>query len=284
MGVYRLHADIPCSVNILTHNSERTLERTLASVSRFVEIVIADGGSTDATLDIARRYDCKIIVQDPCHLDSEGRIVDFSAIRNQNAAASSQDWIFRIDSDDWATEELVEQISAVCGQDRAMRAYRVSAIYERGGQLIDCAAAYPMQFVRLFRTDNALHYGGVNENIRVVGDVGTLEGAFVIPVQPMTLVIRKWWRYLLLELRDLSTLESRDREIRVRQARSAIRWFATRWQSSRAECSGRRLPARHEAARVVYLMVRFACLWIACRFRSSGTRIRRLSALSRPSS
>lgn len=54
------------SVVIATRNSERTLELCLSSVRKqiypsFLEIVIADGGSADNTLNIARKYGAKII-------------------------------------------------------------------------------------------------------------------------------------------------------------------------------------------------------------------------------
>jgi|Deesub1362A_J573_1020465.scaffolds.fasta_scaffold01105_10 glycosyltransferase involved in cell wall biosynthesis len=55
------------SVVIPTYNSERTLEMCLESIvnqdypKEKIEIIIADGGSTDRTLEIARKYTDKII-------------------------------------------------------------------------------------------------------------------------------------------------------------------------------------------------------------------------------
>lgn len=51
---------------IPTFNSDKTLERTLASIrrqsypQREIEILIIDGGSTDQTIHMARRFNCKI--------------------------------------------------------------------------------------------------------------------------------------------------------------------------------------------------------------------------------
>jgi glycosyltransferase involved in cell wall biosynthesis len=47
---------IRCSVGILTYNSGKNLRRALESVKNFSNIIIADGGSTDDTLQIAAEY------------------------------------------------------------------------------------------------------------------------------------------------------------------------------------------------------------------------------------
>ena len=49
------------SVVIHTYNSEKFLERVLNSVSGFDEIVICDMYSTDKTLEIAKKYNTRII-------------------------------------------------------------------------------------------------------------------------------------------------------------------------------------------------------------------------------
>ena len=49
------------SATIITLNEEANIERCLNSLSGVVdEIIVVDSGSTDATLDICRRYGCHI--------------------------------------------------------------------------------------------------------------------------------------------------------------------------------------------------------------------------------
>lgn len=97
---------IPCTLGMLTYNSADTLAGALESVKEFGEILISDGGSTDATLEIARQYGCRIIEQsNPGH-----PIGHFALERNRMVEAASYDWFFYIDSDERATPELVEAI------------------------------------------------------------------------------------------------------------------------------------------------------------------------------
>src|SRR4030067_1558911 len=55
------------SIIIPTYNSQATLELTLQSVKKQtytqnkIEILVIDGGSTDATYKIAKKYKCRII-------------------------------------------------------------------------------------------------------------------------------------------------------------------------------------------------------------------------------
>jgi len=50
-------------VGILTLNNEDVIKNALDSVKKFNEIIICDGGSSDRTLEIARKYNCKILYQ-----------------------------------------------------------------------------------------------------------------------------------------------------------------------------------------------------------------------------
>src|SRR3990172_2104457 len=60
--------DLPSvSIIIPTLNAERFLEGCLPSITKQdypkekIEVIVADGGSTDKTLEIAKKYDCRII-------------------------------------------------------------------------------------------------------------------------------------------------------------------------------------------------------------------------------
>jgi glycosyltransferase involved in cell wall biosynthesis len=114
--------DIAASIGILTYNSEAHLERALRSVAAFKDIIIADGGSTDRTLEIAGRYGARIISQtNPGH-----PIDDFARERNLLLEAATESWFCYLDSDEIMSAELAEHIRRVSSDpDHPYDAYRV---------------------------------------------------------------------------------------------------------------------------------------------------------------
>lgn len=147
---------IPCSVGVLTCNNALTLERALESVKDFDDLIVLDGGSTDATLDIARRFNARVLEQDRTYTNAEGRITDFAAVRNQHLAAAKHKWFLYIDSDEFLSQEAAEEIRAIVARPRSDRdplIYDVPRKTVVDGICIDCATAYPSYQKRFFNLD-----------------------------------------------------------------------------------------------------------------------------------
>lgn len=89
------------SVAIITRNEELNLPDCLESVKWADEIVLVDSGSTDRTLEIAKRYTSNI-----SHHDFK----DFASQKNHVLSLCSGDWIFLIDADERVTEELHDEL------------------------------------------------------------------------------------------------------------------------------------------------------------------------------
>lgn len=95
----------PISVIILTYNEELNLPQAFESISGWAdEIIIVDSFSTDKTLEIAEKYNAKIYKH---KFENQARqfnwALDNIPIKN--------DWIFRLDADEWLTEELKNEIT-----------------------------------------------------------------------------------------------------------------------------------------------------------------------------
>jgi glycosyltransferase involved in cell wall biosynthesis len=180
---------IKCSVGILTFNSEKTLERALASVKDFSEIIIADGGSTDATLSIAKKYDCLIVDQYTKHHPGRSQyhpIEDFARERNILLQAATEDWFLYIDSDEYISETLREEIREIANADT-----RDELIFDVpiGNQNTDATITYkPWKQnyqTRFFSTkvvgqfERAVHERFVFD--RDTYQVGTLKGKWFVP-------------------------------------------------------------------------------------------------------
>lgn len=174
--------NIPATIGILTYNSEKNLARALASVADFAEIIIADGGSTDATLEIARAHGARVIEQS----NSGHPITDFSRERNLMLAAATQPWFFYLDSDEIMSPELRESIRRIAnGETHQNGAYRVRYLKTN----VDASKMYrtykEYYQIRLVRTNIDAHFERpVHERIVVPEEVmvGQLEAPWYVPL------------------------------------------------------------------------------------------------------
>ncbi|MDH4380242.1 MAG: glycosyltransferase [Vampirovibrionales bacterium] len=114
------------SLAMIVKNEEKTLERVLACAQGFCdELIVADTGSTDNTVAIAKRMGAKVI--DFTWID------DFSAARNAAFNACTGDWIVWLDADDIVTpdnqarfRQLKETLLNQSGIIQVMCTYEVS--------------------------------------------------------------------------------------------------------------------------------------------------------------
>jgi glycosyltransferase involved in cell wall biosynthesis len=197
--------NICATVGILTFNSERNLARALESVKDFSEIVIADGGSTDATLEIAKRYGARIVSQsNPGH-----PIEDFARERNITLAAAKQKWFFHLDSDEIMSPELVQAIREIASHESPYDAYRVryQKTNEDGTHPYRTFKEYYQ--IRLVRTDIGARYiHTAHEILQFDGEanIGQVEAPWYVPLEREDLMLvpfcRKAWK------RTAGTLDS----------------------------------------------------------------------------
>src|ERR1700740_1687071 len=104
------------SAYVITFNEADKIEAALRSVRWADEIVVADSFSTDATVEIARRYTDRIV-----QVPFEG----FGKLRNAVLAQLTGDWIFSLDADERCTEAAGDEIRRVTADPGACDAYRV---------------------------------------------------------------------------------------------------------------------------------------------------------------
>lgn len=190
---------IPATIGMLTYNSEKNLARALASVKDFAEIIIADGGSTDSTLSIARQHGARVIPQ-----SASGRsITDFAKERNLLLAASTQPWFFYLDSDEVMSSELVEHIKSIAhDQTHKYGAYRVRYLKTNADASRIYRTYNEYYQIRLVRTDIGAHFERpVHEYIHVPAGVliGQTESPWYVPLDEeylslQTFAQRAWKR------------------------------------------------------------------------------------------
>jgi len=133
---------ISCIVH--TRNSGRTLEQALASVSWADELIVVDMESKDDTLDIARRWQARILNQPP--------VPRVDGIRNRFLDQATHDWILVLDSDEYladdgekAVRELIEQ------HQHRFDAIAIPRFNTIAGRTMRGSNWYPDHQIRLFK-------------------------------------------------------------------------------------------------------------------------------------
>lgn len=107
------------SIVTVVYNGAATLERTIQSVLAQdhprVEYIIMDGGSTDGTIDILRRYEDRI------DLWVSARDKGIYDAMNKGIAHCTGDWVGLLNADDWYAEGAIARAMAAAGNDPRIR-------------------------------------------------------------------------------------------------------------------------------------------------------------------
>jgi len=248
---------IPCSVEILTRNSAQTLVRCLESVKDFDDIIILDGNSTDSTVEIAARYGARIFKQYETE-EPLVQIADFSEVRNKGLRLAKYDWFMYIDSDEYLSEEAVEEIrQIVSNPDPPACVFWQPRKYVLDGKVIACATTYPNQQIRLFHRAYVEGFTKpIHERVEVKPGVAisSLKNYEYVPLGKIEELESRWKLYMEAEERMLQGLSgSKLIQLAIRQLALFI-FYALRYCRNLVFCRGNRVPFIYEWTRHKYLL------------------------------
>lgn len=137
------------SLCMIVKNEEKHLASCLESANGVVdEIIIADTGSTDRTVEIARSFTPNIF-----SIEWEG---DFAAARNHSLARATGDWILVLDADEvlehWPVHEVRELLTITAAGGFVIP---IVNVMDKGDRLLHGAV------MRLFRRDRDVRFRGI---------------------------------------------------------------------------------------------------------------------------
>lgn len=151
------------SVIILTKNEESRIKVCLESIKWADEIIVIDSGSSDGTLEIAKKYTSKIIST----ADD-----DFSIRRNKGMEEASGEWVIYVDSDERMLYPLKTEIeSLIKNTDKS--AFAISRKNIIFGKRVDYGVYKKDWMIKLFRkSDFETWVGRVHEYAKFKGKLG----------------------------------------------------------------------------------------------------------------
>ena len=137
---------VTVSAAMIVRNEERSLARCLEQLQHAVdEIVIVDTGSTDGTVEIAKRYSKVRLFHSPW-------TDDFAAARNVSLQHVTSDWVICVDADDYlfkADCERIRLVAALYHRSKNPAMLRVGRFHSwNGEQFVDYneCRMFPMHY------------------------------------------------------------------------------------------------------------------------------------------
>ncbi|MEN8154727.1 MAG: glycosyltransferase family 2 protein [Acidobacteriota bacterium] len=163
----KLSVLIPCK------DEEKNISFCIESVLPIAdEIVVADSGSSDRSMEIAREYNCRII---------EREYINSANFKNWAIPQVKYEWVLIVDSDERVSPELAEEISEILKKDSPEQdGYFIGRRNYLFGKLVKRSGWGADKVLRLFKRDLA-KYKDMRVHSEIIissGKVGRLQEKF----------------------------------------------------------------------------------------------------------
>ncbi|NLX99395.1 MAG: glycosyltransferase family 2 protein [Rhodopirellula sp.] len=185
-----MNTPVTISAAIIALNEASNLVELLPKLGWIDDIVVVDAGSSDATVDVARRSGCRVAIQP---------FDNFASQRNRAIALTRGAWVLSLDADERPTPGLIAEIRDVLPRTR-WTAFRIPIHSRIFGRRLRRSGTQNDLPVRLFRRDAARWIGDVHEVLRVSGRTGRLRhGLDHCTQHDLETFLTKMHRYTRLE-------------------------------------------------------------------------------------
>lgn len=149
---------------VLTYNEEADLSRCLKSLSWTSDLIVVDSGSTDKTLDIAKKFKAKIYKR---------KFDNFASQRNFALEhAAGYDWVLMVDADEEVEPRLAKELQFFA-KDIYLDGVKIPRKNFIFGRLIEHSDWYPDERLVFFRPQIVRFEGDVHERAKFIKGNGT---------------------------------------------------------------------------------------------------------------
>ena len=200
------------SLCYMVKNAEKDLELSLASAAQYAdEIIVVDTGSTDSTVEVAKKFGAKIL--------HEPWQDDFSTPRNVALNAAKCSWIVFLDADEYFVNDTAKNLrrAIALAKKNNFQGLSISWINvdaDNGNKIIE-----PGHALRIFENVPGLHYVGKIHETPYIGDkiltnITMMTGDLLTLYHTgysKTIVRAKLERNLKLLLEELNTSKTPER-------------------------------------------------------------------------
>lgn len=192
------------SVVIITLNEEDCIGRALKSIENIAdEIIIVDSGSTDKTIEIAKRFGAKIYFR---------KFDNYGAQKNYAAEKAKGEWILSLDADEEISIELANEIQQyITKSQQTFVAFSIPRKNIILGKFIKYTRWQPEldRHVWLWRKDSGKWSGDVHEEVEIFnGSIGKL-------INPKIHYQYDTVREFLSMMNNYSEIESNEKNKRI---------------------------------------------------------------------
>lgn len=118
------------SIIVPAYNMEKYIKRTLDSIKKQsfkdYEVIVIDDGSTDKTVEVAKKTKVKVI---------EHKHAGLSVVRNAAIKEAKGDYIVMLDSDDWWDKDLLKKLDESSKNDADVIRFQIRTVTDAGEEV-----------------------------------------------------------------------------------------------------------------------------------------------------
>lgn len=118
------------SIIVPAYNMEKYIKRTLDSIKKQTfkdyEVIVIDDGSTDKTVEVAKKAKVKVI---------EHKHAGLSVVRNAAIKEAKGDYIVMLDSDDWWDKDLLKKLDESSKNDADVIRFQIRTVTDNGEEV-----------------------------------------------------------------------------------------------------------------------------------------------------